>query len=86
MIEEGGGWEKQTLTPCVSPVPGSLLAEPLSLIILRKSSLCPFLDLEVKFPYALLLELDSLSLHVLLLELDSRSASQRCWVVRDNHG
>ena len=57
MIEEGGGWEKQTLTPCVSPVLGSLLAEPLSLITVRTSSLCPSLDLEVEFPYALLLEL-----------------------------
>ena len=67
---------KQTLTPCVSPVLSSLLAEPLSLIIVRTSSLCPSLDLEVEFPYALLLELVSLSLHVLLLELDSRSASR----------
>jgi len=76
ITEKGVGWEKQTLTPCVSPVLGGSLAEPLSLIIVRKSSLCPFLDLEVKFPYALLLELDSLSLHVLLLGLDSRSASR----------
>ena len=53
--------------------PRQLACRALSFIIVRKSSLCPFLDLEVNFSYALLLELDSMSLHALLLELDSMS-------------
>ena len=37
---------EKTLTLCVSSVLGSLLAELLSFIIVKKSSLYPFLDLE----------------------------------------